>query len=302
MTQSIIGILIKLAAVVFVVLIATFMKMLPSEIPISQIMFFRSFLAIPFVLIYVIYLSHGWNDNAKKLIKPNNIWLHIRRSFFGMTAMALTFTAVRTLPLPLANALKELAPIFITILAVIFLQEKIRIYRSIGLILGICGVGIISYQAIGGSSHLADYPYAITGVIAALTSALCIAFAQIQIRSMVKTESPQAVVLFFFIFTSLVTLCFLPFGWVWPEGNTWLILFAIGASGGAAQLCITTAYKFADASTLAPFEYFSIPIALIIGGVFFSEWPSAASFLGMVLILAGGLIIIFRENQLRKTS
>lgn len=302
MPPSLIGISIKVFSVVNVVIIAALVKSQPDGLPISQIIFFRCVLAIPFVVGYLLVITEFDRREFLRQIRPNRPWLHIRRSAFGMTSMALIFLSVRLLPLPIANALKELAPIFITLFAALFLGETIRIYRTTGLLIGIMGVAIITYDAIGGALAAQIGPDALFGAAAALFAAVTIALAQIQIRSMVKTESPSSVVFFFFAFTALVALGFAPFGWQWPSTQGWLWLLGIGAAGGAAQLGITIAFKYADASTIAPFEYFSIPFALLLGGLIFGEWPHPTALIGMALILIGGLIIIIRESQIARQT
>lgn len=297
MPPALFGITLKIISVFLVVIIAALVKAMPEDLPISEIMFFRVFLAIPMILFYLYFLLGRDIEKVKAKIRPKRPWLHVRRSFFGMSSMALIFLSVRLLPLPIANALKELSPIFITIIAATFMGETIRIYRLTGLLLGVVGVGIITWQALQGSLAETLGVQAIYGAIAGITAAVTIALAQTQIRSMVKTESPESIVFFFFVLTSFVTICFLPFGWVWPQKETWVFLILLGIFGGGAQLLLTTALHFADASTIAPFEYFSIPITLIVSALFFAEWPDPLSLLGIMFILCGGLIIIYRESR-----
>lgn len=297
MSNTLIGILIKILSVAFVVLLAVLIKSYPDDAPVTELMFFRSLLSLPFVVLMLAIREKWAIKSIKYYLTPNNPWLHLRRSLLGMMTMGLTFTSVTLIPLPIANALKEFAPVIITILAVMFLGEKIRIYRTIGLILGVIGVAIITYQTVFGEVAQTLGMQSILGATAAIGSAFCLAVTQIQIRSMVANEHPTAVVFYFLLFTSLVCLLFSPFGWVWPSPKGWLWLIAIGLCGAISQLALTYAYKFANASTIAPFEYFSIPFAIFLGGFLFDEWPKPLSLLGVLLILCGGVIIIIREGQ-----
>ena len=298
MPPALIGISIKILAVIFVVMIAVLVKTHPDGLPNTQLIFFRCFLALPFVIAFAYQQSHGDLTKTRIALTPKNLWLHIRRSSFGLTSMFLIFYSVRYAPLPIANALKELSPILITMLAAVFLGEKIRLIRTLALLLGVLGVALITYDTIGGELRKTLGPEVTWGALAALGAAFTIALAQIQIRSMIGRESPTAIVAMFFIIGMIVTIPFAPFGWVAPSTQGWLWLIGIGFAGGLGQLCVTLCYQYADASTIAPFEYFSIPFSLMLGGFLFDEWPHRNSLLGMGLILAGGLIIIYREGQL----
>lgn len=297
MSNTLIGIFIKILSVAFVVIMAALIKSYPDDAPISELMFFRSAFSIPFVVLALAFREKWKIKSIGHYLTPNNPWMHIRRSFLGMITMALTFLSVTLIPLPIANALKEFSPVIITILAVIFLGEKIRVYRTVGLLFGVIGVAIITYQAVAGEIAETHGMRAIYGATAAMGAALCTAITQIQIRSMVANEHPTAVVFYFLLLTALVSLLFLPFGWVWPSSKGWLWLGLIGFCGAISQLAITYAYRFANASTIAPFEYFSIPFAIFLGGFIFSEWPKPLSLLGVLFILFGGVIIIIREGQ-----
>ncbi len=297
--NPLIGILFKLIAVSLVVVVGAIIKTVPSEYPTSQIVFFRVVFSLPFVMIFVFAQMRFSAPKIWRILTPRRFSLHLRRSIFGMTSMACMFISFRLLPLPIASALKELAPILITLLAAMFLGETIRIFRTIGLFLGIFGVVLVSWQSIQNAQNFSDTSHYL-GLLAGLGGAFFMALAQIQIRSMVKIEHPSAVVFWFFIITAFVSILFMPFGWKWPSAEIWLRLFAIGFLGAGTQLLITSAYKFADASTIAPFEYFSIPVSLFLGWVLFREWPSPLAMAGIVFILAGGLIIIYREGQLAR--
>lgn len=299
MDTTLIGILIKITSVTFVVLLAVAIKTFPDNAPISQLMFFRVFLSIPFVIAFAYWQNKNWTA-LRKALTPNRFSLHLRRSFMGMTGMGLTFASLQMLPLPIAQSLKELNPVLITLFAALFLGETIRIFRTTGLILGLIGVALIATQTLFLDGKVSTDDIEFWGIVTALGAAIAIALTQIHIRSMVATENPTAIVFWFFIITSLVCLCFLPFGWIWPSAQGWTWLFLIGLLGAGGQLTLTSAYKFAEASTIAPFEYFSIPLALFIGGFFFGEWPHALSLLGIGFILAGGLIIIYREGQMAR--
>ena len=123
------------------------------------------------------------------------------------------------------------------------------------------------------------------------TTAACPAFAYVPERS-------ATIVLYFSVSSSVVGLCTIPFGWVVPSPQAALLLIAAGLIGGVAQILLTSAYRFADASIIAPFEYSSMLLALLVGYFAFSEVPTMMMLSGAGLVILAGGLIIWRERKL----
>ncbi len=132
----------------------------------------------------------------------------------------------------------------------------------------------------------------------ALTSAALRALAQIHIRRLVATEATSAIVFYFSLTATTLSLLTLPFGWVLPDPATFAMLVGAGLIGGAAQICLTSAYRDAEAAVLAPFDYASILFAILIGYTVFDETPTAMVLMGSAVVMVAGVIIIWRERQL----
>ena len=90
----------------------------------------------------------------------------------------------------------------------------------------------------------------------------------------------------------------LPFGWVWPDFWTAVILISCGLLGGVGQVLLTSSYRYADASVVAPFDYASMLLALGVGYFGFDEVPTQMVLLGAVLVIVAGILIIWRERKL----
>jgi drug/metabolite transporter (DMT)-like permease len=131
-----------------------------------------------------------------------------------------------------------------------------------------------------------------------LGSAVFAALAQVFIRKMVQTEATSAVVFWFSFTASVLALLTLPWGWVWPTPFEAVLLVSCGLLGGVGQILLTSAYREADASLVAPFDYASMVFALAIGYWIFSEIPTWTMLCGAVLIVAAGVGIILRERYL----
>ena len=124
------------------------------------------------------------------------------------------------------------------------------------------------------------------------------ALAQLFIRKLVQNERTSAIV-FWFSFTSTVLgLLTLPFGWVMPDATTAALLVGSGILGGVAQILLTSSYRYADASLVAPFDYVSMLLAIAIGWYVFAEAPTPVVLAGAALVIGAGIAIIWRERQL----
>ena len=117
-------------------------------------------------------------------------------------------------------------------------------------------------------------------------------------RTVVKTEHTAAIVFYFSVTATLLSLLSLPFGWVIPTAFDAGLLISAGLVGGVAQILVTASYRFGGASMLAPFDYSSLIFAAIIGYFVFAEVPMLNMIAGAALVVLGGILIIWRERQL----
>ena len=281
------AVLIMSAVTIFTVMQA-FIKA-ADGIPAGQAVFFRSFFALPIILIWL-WMRHDLRDG----LKTKNWKGHALRGLAGSCAMALGFAGLRYLPLPEVTALRFITPVAIVILAAVLLGERIRLVRLSAVLMGLVGVLIIMWPRL--EFNLGNT--ALWGVIFTLGSAGLAALAQVFIKAMTATEKTAAIVFYFSMTASLLSLFTIPFGWVIPQNNEWLLLIGAGLLGGIGQICLTSSYRFADAGVLAPFTYISILSAVLIGYFFFDELPTWSMAIGAGLIIAAGILIVWRERSL----
>ena len=136
------------------------------------------------------------------------------------------------------------------------------------------------------------------GAALVLGAAVFAALAQVFVRKLVMTEKTPAIVFWFSVTASVLALATLPFGWVWPTPWEATLLVASGLLGGVGQILLTSSYREADASLVAPFDYASMLFALGIGYFIFDEVPTWTMLGGAALIVTAGILIIWRERQL----
>ena len=272
---------------------AAFIKAASVEVPSGQAVFFRSFCALPVIVVWL--ASRGELSFGLKSTNPKS---HLLRGLIGSSAMGLSFAGLAILPLSEVKAIQYAVPIFVVILAALILGEKVRAVRLTAVALGLVGVLIILWPRLTVFSEEVDNRLTL-GALMVLCGSFCAALAQVLVRKMVAHEHPAAIVFWFSITASTLALFTLPFGWVVPSGATLAFLVGAGVVGGLGQIFVTNAYRFGDAGVVAPFDYASILIAIVIGYAAFGEVPTGTMILGSSVVIAAGVLIIFRERQLR---
>ncbi len=281
------GIALKLGSVVVFITMASLIK--AAGVPAGQAVFFRSFFAIPVIVAWL--MLRGELATGFRVASP---WGHALRGVMGTTAMGMGFAGLLYLPLPDATALGYAAPLLTVVFAAAILGERVRVFRYSMVGLGLIGVLIVLWPNLG---HAAGQGAAL-GAALVLGGAVFSALAQITIRKLVQTEKAPAIVFYFSLTSATLGLATLPFGWVWLGGGQAGMLVAAGLLGGVGQILLTSSYRFADASLVAPFEYASILFALGIGFWVFGEVPSRAMLTGAALVVLAGVLIIWRERRL----
>ena len=286
------GILLKLCSVVVFTVMAALIKLTSDIAPPGQQVFFRSFFAIPVILAWLI-----WRRELAIGLRTKRPINHFYRGFIGTTAMGLNFAALGLLPFPEVTALGYAAPLLTVIFAAMFLGEDVRAFRLIAVLTGLIGVVIVLLPRFGATEGGLSTAQTL-GAVLALSGATCSALAQIFIRKLVMEERTSVIVFWFSVTSSLLALTTLPFGWVVPQGWTLVIMITTGLLGGVGQIMLTSSYRFAPASVVAPFEYASVILALGIGYLSFGETPTLTMLCGSVIVVAAGIAIILRERQL----
>ncbi len=287
------GIALKLASVVLFVIMGALIKATSDRIPAGQAMFSRAFFAIPVILAWLALrreLASGF-----RVVSPMG---HVWRGLLGAMSMGLGFAALAYLPFPEVTALGYTAPLLTVIFAAIFLGEDVRAFRISMVVLGIVGVLIVLAPRLTLTRGDPGDTAQALGVMLVLSSAVFASLAQVTLRKLVQTETTSSIVFWLMVNVSLLSLVTLPFGWVMPTRAEAAMMVMSGVIGGVGQIFITSAYREADVSVIAPFDYASMLFALAIGYWIFGEVPTLAMLCGAALIILAGVLIIWRERRL----
>ncbi len=290
------AILLKLGAVTAFIVMASLVKAASAEVPPGQTVFFRAFFGIPVILTWLAVAGE-----LKTGLKTDNPMGHLWRGIVGTSAMAMGFAALGFLPLSEVKAIQYAQPVLVVVFAAMFLGEVVRIFRLTAVFLGLTGVMVIMWPRLTAFSDGALEPLLALGAVLALGSAIMAGLAHVFVRKLTDTEPTSAIVFWFACTASCLAALTAPFGWVWPSTAVLFMMIASGVVGAFGQIMLTASYRGVDVSVVAPFEYASILLALLIGYVVFDEVPTVQMLFGIVLIVAAGILIIWRERQLGKT-
>lgn len=280
------AILLVLSAALLFSGVGACIKALEGGVPLAMVVLFRSFFALP-VMIPILLANGGLR--ALRTTQPG--W-HALRTGFGLVGMAGAFHGYATLPLATVTALGFTMPLFLTLLSIPLLGERVGMRRFAAVLAGFVGVLAILRPGMDGPGTWFDHGFV-------LLAALSWALAMITIRRMGGTGEPgAAIVLWFAIGASTVAMLFALPVWIWPSATQWLLLVGAGLTAGIAQLFMTEAYRRGDTTIIAPFEYSAIIWTGILGVVIWSEAPDIFDALGIMILVGCGLYIWHREVTL----
>jgi drug/metabolite transporter (DMT)-like permease len=274
---------------VVMVVISALVKLLSVRYPVSQILFFRfMFAVLPLFVLAAFTLGI-------LSIKTSRYRDHAIRSVSGVLALSLFFSAISLIPMAEATMISYSSPIFITLLSIPILSEKIGWWRWFAVLLGFVGVVIVAQP---GSAVFS------LGSLFAIGSAMLAAVVVVWLRLLSDTENP---IITSIIYNSLGAVIFsiwaLTIGWIAVESLAdWALLIAVGLSASVQQFLFASSFRYGEASLLAPFEYLILIFSAVVGYVFWDEVPVLTSIFGGIIIAVSGLVILARTRKANSIS
>lgn len=283
------AVLILLVAIVLFDIQGAMIKQMGSRYPIEQVAFFRNIFGI-LPNLFVLYFSSQWRLSGAAW-KVTRWKLGIGRGFLLICAQMCFYYAVVNMELATATTLAFSGPFFITVLSIPLLGHRVGRWRIFAVLLGFAGVVLVMRPGSDAFTQIALLPIA---------AAFFYALSSLSTRFF-SEEVPTALIS---IYASVGALC-AALAIIFYTGNwapmtsiqDWLWFISMGLVGGCAVLCLITSYRMADPSSLSPFEYFGIPFSFFLGWMFFNETPFDSLFPGVILIVCGGFLVIWRERQ-----
>ena len=289
--KPLLGILLKILSALAFTMMAASLKLVSADYPTGELVFFRSFFALVPLLAWL-----TWQGDLLGSVRTRDMKGHLKRGAFGSAGMFSGFVALSYLPLHDAIAIGYATPLIVVVLAALVLKETVRAYRWTAVAVGFVGVLIMLSPHLGTRATFEGA--SAFGASIALVGACFSAGATIQVRRLTATEKTGAIVLYFTLLTSLLGLATVVLGWRLPPFEDFLILVLIGVLGGIGQILLTSCYRHADTSIIAPFEYTTMIWALLFGWFVFGDLPSRAVLAGGAIVAAAGIFVLWRERQL----
>ncbi|MFN4025701.1 MAG: DMT family transporter [Hyphomonas sp.] len=253
--------------------------------------FWRSFLAFLFAAPFVVF--------GMVKIHTARFGALVTRSLVGSAGFVFGLIAIWPvfgLPLAEFNALSFTRPIFVTLLAVLLLHEKVGIHRTGAVIAGFCGVLVMTLVPAllgdGGGAALN------LGSLFAILSSLCFAFTIVLVKSLTGVHSPLALLIWANFLSSIFILPVALAVWASPDLQAWLLIGAMALAGVVAQFCFIKGMSVGDASFLSPLDYLRLPMGATADWVMLRILPGPFVWAGAALIVVSTLYITWREHRL----
>ena len=287
-TSSLRGNNIPLAVMFMMISVATYatqdvvVKLLPPEITIIQICFFRGIFSFIPIMVMVIF------EKEKRFLKTDQPGLHVLRTIASSLSLLCFISAFRLIPLTEAYAITFSCPLFMTLLCIPILKEKVSSQRWLAVIVGFIGVLVVMRPG-QDAIHI--------GGIIALFGGLFYAVSLILIRHLSDRDNNTMMILTFNIMSTLICGALLPFNWVDFDLSLLPHFLLIGILGGSAQYAMTQAFRTGPVSAIAPFDYVALLWAVGYGYFIWDDIPDAYVIVGSLLIVGAGIYIVRHEKK-----
>ncbi len=262
-------------------LMMAIVRKVSAEIHPFEVAFFRNLFGLMLMAPWLFRAGIG-------VLRTGRFSVHVVRATFGLGAMLSLFLALSLLPLAEVTALTFTAPLFGTVGAALLFKERVRARRWTATIVGLIGAVIILRP---GTATLQP------ASLVALASAVLMAAAMLSIKSLSRTEHPNAIVIMMGLLMTPASLVPALFVWTTPSRTTWLLLLGMGVAATVGQVCLTRAFAAADASALLPLDFSRLVFASLIGFAMFGEVPDVWTWVGAGIIVAATVYIAHREAR-----
>ncbi len=299
--QNVQGVLCLVGALVFLTISDSIIKWLSPFYPLHEITLYRATVALGLVLVFV-HFTGGLTT-----LRTHRPGLHLFRGFLLVLANMFFFLGLSVMPLAEVVALFFVGPFFICLLARPFLGEVVGWQRWLAIAVGLIGVLVLVEP--GGSEFtwttllpiLAALAYSSMVVVTrklgmndsagTLTFYIQVAFILVSVASGLLLGDGR------YNLFSQPTLDFLLRAWRWPGGFDLLLLFACGAVVAAGGYLMSQSYRIAQVSVVAPFEYTSLPLAVVVGYLIWGDLPGLRDYIGSALIIGSGIWVIWSNHE-----
>jgi drug/metabolite transporter (DMT)-like permease len=281
------GILYMVGATVVFAVSSAVSKWLVASYSIGEVLFTRTAIALLTCALFII------PQTGLVVFRTQRLRHHVLRSVSQGCSQTFLLIAFSLMPLAGAIAINFSSPLFATLISALVLKEAVGLARWLALLVGFCGVLIVANPDAGTFQ---------IGALFALANAVLYGSVTVGVRGMTATESAETLILYQLALLTAFFALLLPLGWAWPTpADTAWIVFN-GVTNAVGQYWWTRALHLAPASAVAPFFYFSLVWASILGFAIWGDLPTVSLVIGSVVVVASGLFLLWRESNARQTK
>jgi len=273
--QPVAGALCVLSASLTFAILGAVVKVVSLWLNNEMVVFFRNFCSLFFILPWI------WYSRPPGGIRTSYFPLHLLRSMAGLGGMYCFFYVIARLQLSESFLLMSTAPLFIPIIAYVWIHEPVERKVRGAIIIGFIGIILILKPGTG-----VFQPIAFVGLGAGLTGAL----AMVSIRRMSSSEPTIRIVFYFTVFGTLISAIPLVWSWQSPKAEIWWLLVLMGLLAAVGQFLLTKGYSLAPAAKVGPFSYSNVVFAMVLGWVLWGESLDFLTWVGAFLICIAGII------------
>ncbi len=298
------GILCLLGALMVLTVSDAIIKWLSPVYPLYEITLIKSSIALVLLLI-VTQFTGGLSQ-----LKTQRPWLHLLRGMALVVSDAFYFLGLSVMPMATTITLFFCAPLFVCLIAKLFLGETIGFIRWMAIAVGMVGVIVIVRPG-----NIAFTWNALFPVLSALTYALMIIMTR-KLAMSASAGAMSAYILIAFFLVSIVggvtvgdgrynlfdeaALQFLFRAWFWPSITVYQLMVICGIATAVGIFLLSQSYRIAHASVVVPFEYASLPLAIIAGYLLWGDLPTLQDYIGSALIIMSGLVVVYFEIRVSR--
>jgi drug/metabolite transporter (DMT)-like permease len=283
--RPLLAIALRLSAAVLIAVMLALVKLAgEAGVALPEILFWRQCLSLPLLV--------GWMHWAGRteLLRTRRPWVHGRRALIGLSSMSLLLGAALIMPLAELTTITFTGPLFAVALSALLLKEAVGPWRWGAVALGFAGVAIVAQPS---GQSLPALGVAI-GSLAAMLNGLI----SVQVRDLGRTEHPLTSVLMFSAFSMIPLGLLLPFFASVHSAPTYALLIGTGLSGMFAQIALTSALRFGTVASVTVMDYSGLIWSTLAGWLVWNHLPPLSTWVGAPLIVAAGLIVVWREHKL----
>ena len=275
-------------------LMSIFVKRIGSALPEFELVFFRSVINLCWALLVAGLRGQSFRALVHTPGKP----LLMFRGLVGLAGVSCLFYGLRRLPLPIATLLNWCSPIFVIIFSRWFLKEKTNAALGLWGTVAFCGLLMLIAPNTQAAWNASAKSLSLVAVGVTLVGAAFGGMAYVAVRAATAKASPEAIVIYFMVVSTVVSAPLALRDFVWPESSAqWWNVLALGSFAAWGQVTMTHAYRYAPAAVVSLMNLLNPIFGALFGFWLFNEWLSFSQGLGMILILCSVGVLAWQSNR-----